>query len=268
MTVNRWSLVTIQGLLILAGCGAADRVSPLPLDAGRPAGFRIAALPPTLFPGSTAYIGAEWVDGASEVFPQIPSITWAVDDPAVASLSTTGRVPRNGIIVTGLTPGRTLLRASGAGDTASIAVTVIPVLIGPPSQLTVQFSVIEYQQASNPFEWYYAPRMAITVAGVDEVQLLGVRMEVPGLLTALQACTSIPLGNSETLELFPEVYGDFPLTLSDGGRATGRTATAFVSYRQGTGGAEVFRVTGPIEGRATSREYVGEIPRWSLCPNP
>ena len=266
MSFNLGSLVRIQGLLVMAGCGSAETLSsppPIPME---PAGLRIAAVSPRMFAGSVALIRADWVDDRGGVFPRIPTVTWAVDDPAVAIVrtATTGPAHRNEAFLAGLAPGSTLLRGSAEGYTASVAVTVVPVLSGPPSTLSVEFKVVEFQEPSNWTSWYYAPQVRITATGIDDVRVLGIRLEVFGLRSALQACTSTPLGNGETRELFPEAYGDFPLTLS-GGRASQRTATAFLSFTDGSGEVKTFRLAGPIEGRGVRRTTPAETTGWTLC---
>lgn len=267
MSFNLGSLVRIQGLLVLAGCGSAETLSSPPPTPVEPAGLRISPVSPKMFAGSVALISADWVDDKGGVFPRIPMVTWAVDDPAVAIVRTTATVPvyRNEAFLEGLAPGSTLLRGSAGGHTASVAVTVVPVLSGPPSTLSVEFRVVEFQEPSDRASWYYAPQVRITATGVDDVRVLGMRLEVSGLRTALQACTSTSLGNGETRELFPEADGDFPLTLS-GGRASQRTATAFLSFDDGSGEVKTFRLAGPVEGRGASRSYRGETTGWTLCP--
>jgi hypothetical protein len=265
MSFNLGSLTRIQVLLVLAGCASAETLSAPPPTPVEPAGLRISAVLPTMFVGSVALIRAEWVDDKGGVFPRIPSVTWAVDDPAVAIASTTGPVNRNEALLGGLAPGSTLLRGSAGGHTASVAVTVVPVLSGPPSTLSVEFRVVEFQEPSHWASWYYAPQVRITATGVDDVRVLGMRLEVSGLRTALQACTSTPLGNGETRELFPEAYGDFPLTLSEGRRASQRTATAFLSFSDGSGEVKTFRLAGPLEGRGVPRTTPGENTGWTLC---
>lgn len=265
MSFNLGSLVRIQGLLVMAGCGSAETVSPPPPTPVEPAGLRISGVMPTIFAGSVALIRADWVDDKGGVFPLIPSVTWGVDDPAVAIASTTGSVSRNEALLGGLAPGSTLLRGSAGGHTASVAVKVVPVLSGPPSTLSVEFRVVEFQEGDRT-SWYYAPQVRITVTGVDDVRVLGIRLEVSGLPGALQACTSTPLENGETRDLFPEAYGDFPLALSGGRRASQRTATAFLSFTDGSGEVTTFRLSGPIEGRGDPRTYRGETTGWTLCP--
>lgn len=265
MSLNLGSLARIQGLLVLAGCASAETLSPPPPTPVEPAGLRISAVSPRMFVGSVALISADWVDDKGGVFPRIPTVTWAVDDPAVAIASTTGPVNRNEVLLGALAPGSTLLRGSAGGHTASVAVTVVPVLSGPPSTLSVEFRVVEFQEGDWT-SWYYAPQVRVTATGVDDVRVLGIRLEVFGLPSALQACTSTPLGNGETRELFPEAYGDFPLTLSSGRRTSQRTATAFLSFTVGSEEIKTFRLSGPIEGRGDSRTYRGETTGWTLCP--
>jgi len=265
MSLNLGSLTRIQGLLVLAGCGSAESLSSPPPTLVEPAGLRISAVSPKLFAGSVALIRADWVDDRGGVFPRIPSVRWAVDDPAVALADSTGPVDRNEALLTGLTPGSTLLRGSAGGHAASVVVTVVPVLSGPPSTLSVEFRVVEFQEPSDRTSWYYAPQVRITATGVAEVRVLGLRLEVSGLRTALQVCTSTPLGNGETRELFPEADGDFPLTLSGGRRASQRTATAFLSFSDGSGEVKTFRLAGPVEGRGARRSTPAENTRWTLC---
>lgn len=265
MSFNLGRLVRIQGLLVTAGCASAETLSSPPPIPVEPAGLRIFAVSPRMFAGSVALIRADWVDDRGGVFPRIPSVSWATDDPAVAIADSTGPVARNEALLTGLIPGSTLLRGSSGGHTASVAVTVVPVLSSPPSTLSVQFRVVEFQEPSDWTSWYYAPQVRITATGVDDVRVLGLRLEVSGLRTALQACTSTSLGNGETRELFPEAYGDFPLTLSGGRRASRRTATAFLSFRDGSGEVKTLRLAGPIEGRGVPRTTPAENTRWTLC---
>jgi hypothetical protein len=266
MSLNLGSLTRIQGLLVLAGCGSAETLSSPPPIPAEPAGLRISAVSPEMFEGSVALIRADWVDERGGVFPRIPSISWTVDDPAVALASSSGPVDRNEALLTALASGSTLLRGSAGGHTASVAVTVVPVLSSLPSTLSVEFRVVEFQEPSDWTSWYYAPQVRVTATGVDDVRVLGIRLEVSGLRTALQACTSTPLGNGETRELFPEAYGDFPLTLSGGRRASQRTATAFLSFSDGSGEeVQTFRLSGPIEGRGIPRTVPADQSRWSLC---
>lgn len=262
MSFNLGSVARIHGLLILAGCGSTETLSPPPPAPVEPAGLRISTVPPTLFPGSADYISAVWVDDQGGVYPRIPVVTWALDDSAVASISTVGR---NGVLVTGVAAGSTLLRGSAGGHVASIAVTVLPVMTGPPPALSVEFKVIEFQERFGQVPWYYAPQVRITTSGVSALRVLGFRLDVPGLLTPLEACTSTSLEDGETLELFPEAYGDFPITLSGGQRASQRTATAFLSYSEGFGPVKTFRVIGPIEGRGEPRTDRAKLVGWTLC---
>jgi len=259
------SRVRVEALVVLAACGSSETVGPPPPVPSQPAGLRISGIPQTMFPGSTTLISAQWIDHKGGAFPRIPAITWTVDDPAVAIAGSNGPVDRNEALLTGLAPGRTLLRGSAGGHTASVAVTVVPVLISPPSTLSVEFKVVEFQEPSDWTSWYYAPQVRITATGVADVRVLGLRLEVLGLRTTLQACTSTPLGDGETRELFPEAYGDFPLTLSGGRRASQRTATAFLSFSGGSGEVKTLRLSGPIEGRGVPRTVPGEQSRWSLC---
>jgi len=103
------------------------------------------------------------------------------------------------------------------------------------------FTVLEVQYSAEPGYWYYAPQLEVTDTSVlGGTRIVGFEMvSIPGIPSPLpkswyvggQPAVGTPL------QLFPEIYGDFPLTFDafDGHRSTGGEAEARLIIRDGSG---------------------------------
>ena len=139
------------------------------------------------------------------------------------------------------------------------AVTVLgPASVGPSDALVVDsFSMIEFQYASAPGEWFYAPQVRAHAGQGHTASVLVMKFSIPGLGNAP------PFGCGASLDvkprdLFGEVYGDWLLSIDQTGhRATGEAATATITFLDEAGVSSTRVVTGPIVPGSLPTTYTG-----------
>lgn len=108
-------MAVLGAMLLAAGCGDAAGDGG-PTGVPKPADVRITAPSTELFVGQSIQLSATALDGAgAEVAAGDPS--WTSSNPTVAQISETG-------LLMAMTPGSATLRATIAGKTSSMGVTV------------------------------------------------------------------------------------------------------------------------------------------------
>ena len=101
--------------------------------------------------------------------------------------------------------------------------------------------MIEFQDDAEPMRWLYAPQVRVTeTSGSASVRVTGAEISIPG--QAPWVCvTDWTVGAGQTLELFAELYGDFPLAFEKPGQRSGGDALVAVLGQHG-----LLAVTAPV----------------------
>ena len=145
------------------------------------------------------------------------------------------------------------------GLTAVAAVTVLgPASFGPSDALVVDsFSMVEFQYASHPGYWNYAPQMRAHATPGHTASVLVIRFSLPGFGNIPSFSCGARLGVTPN-DLFGEVYGDWLLAIDhEGERPTGETATATITFLDEAGTSATRVVTGPIVPGSLPATYTG-----------
>lgn len=132
------------------------------------------------------------------------------------------------------------------------------------------FTVLEVE--AGPGQWYYAPQLTVANGPAsDAIRILGFSLEldVPGPGEPIQwgralFANDLEVPPSSEVELFRELYGDWPYTvgLNDGERAVGGTARAELTYRDPAGGYHTKILQGPIVPGEPPGSYTGGCGKW------
>jgi hypothetical protein len=145
------------------------------------------------------------------------------------------------------------------------------------------FTVLEIQ--TGPDQWYYAPQLTVANGPVGQaIRILGAHFELDLPGTALEpdnggwplAAIDLEVPPDSEVELFHELYGDWPVTFGggEGVRVTGTTARVTLTYRDPAGGYHWKSVVGAVVPGEPPGSYTGGCGNWGnlglhlLCPTP
>ena len=144
------------------------------------------------------------------------------------------------------------------------------------------FTVLEIE--AGPGQWYYAPQLTLANGPASEaIRILGFNLafDLEGPLGPTPGgwaffANDLEVPPSSEVELFRELYGEWPVTVGggDGVRATGGTALVELTYRDPTGGYHTEFREGPIVPGAPPGSYTGGCGKWGTiglqppCPLP
>jgi hypothetical protein len=123
-----------------------------------------------------------------------------------------------------------VVAAAGCGSPTSPTPFQAPAPPGAPfieSGLRIDRAVVVELQASGPTAWHYAPQVRITEVSTrefDPLLITGVDISAPDRVR-WSCSTNQSLAFGQTLELFPEDSGEYPITL---GRYDRRLSTDWV----------------------------------------
>jgi len=164
----------------------------------------------------------------------------------------------NGYVVA-VGPGQAIVTARVDGLIAAATVTVpAPTSLGTSDVMLVDsFSMIEFQYASAPGHWFYAPQVRVHATPGHTASVLVLKFSIPGL------GNPPPFGCGANLsvmprDLFGEVYGDWLLEIDDRDRrATGEPATATITFVDDAGTVATRVVSGPIVQGSLPTTYTG-----------
>lgn len=141
--------------------------------------------------------------------------------------------------------------------------TTLPGPSVTPGSLRIEGAVvIEFQYPGNP-GWFYAPQVRVTATGeTGALSVTGADISIPG--HTFWACTtaqSIVAG--QTRELFPEIYGDYPLTFDKSGHRSSGDVRIVVRFVDQLGQAGALTVIAPITSGGLPTSYSGGSGTWS-----
>jgi hypothetical protein len=124
--------------------------------------------------------------------------------------------------------------------------------------------MIEVQYPGRSNKWFYAPQIRVAEAtNQGSIVVTGADLTIPGMLPRPWRCpTDQRLGPGESRELFPEIYGDYPLTFDDGNRRFAGDATIVLHFKDDSGGTNVTTVTAPIVAGDLPTTYSGGSGTW------
>ena len=98
-------------------------------------------------------------------------------------------------------------------------------------------------------------------SGVGSVTVFGADISIPGLNTS-RCSGGQAMAAGETGELFPEIYGDYPIIFDKPGQRLSGDALIVVRYDDGSGQARTIPVTAPITPGSLSTTYSGGTSNW------
>ncbi len=141
--------------------------------------------------------------------------------------------------------------AGNAGSSAPFELELVEPVPGPdPGLQVLAFSVVETE--GEQARWLYSPQLtdAAEAAGAG-IKVLGFEMlEIPGLAPPFPAlyANGLSVAAGAEAELFRDFYGDYAVSFSgwELQRATSGTATARLTYRDGTGTIRQLTLEAPI----------------------
>lgn len=150
--------------------------------------------------------------------------------------------------------------AGNEGRSQPVTYELLAAAQGSGSIEMASFRLLEWSQDGK---WQYAPQVVGTASEATTVELTGF------LIDALQVPSShfagwqpwpwpCPWGarGSEPTQLFPEVYGDYPLVITPPDRVTADSATFSLRYRIGSTSYEA-AVRGPVTAGEPPTSYTG-----------
>jgi hypothetical protein len=177
------------------------------------------------------------------------AVKWTVDDPNVAMVNRRNR--GNAAIVHVFGYGPLTVTATLADRTAAVSFTVRP---EPPLLGVVAIDSVSLIERQNG-DWFYNPLLRVRDLTGSGASIVAVQFFVPGMGWSPVCSGHRPIAAGQTLDVFPEGYGDFDLNFGgyEGERATSRQGMA-VLFVGTLGGASLGRieVAAPIVG--------GELP--------
>ncbi len=116
-------------------------------------------------------------------------------------------------------------------------------------------------------QWFYAPQMRVReTTGAGGVTITGGRFTLPGFDGPAWTCaTGQHLNAGETRELFPEMYGDYPLTFDESGRRIVGMPAIAISFVDDSGRTGVLTVDLPVTPGSVPTTYSGGSGGWTTC---
>ncbi|MEO7521292.1 MAG: Ig-like domain-containing protein [Gemmatimonas sp.] len=193
--------------------------------------------------------------------------TWTSSNPAVATVSSLGH--HSGEVLA-ISPGTFTITATVEGKSASVTLAVVPTPGVEATILEVEsFTMIEFQYPGATGRWFYAPQLRVRIRGnANGASITRLDFTIPGLGSAPSCNTYIRFSGGSTVELFPEIYGDYPYTLEQVGvRASGADARATLTLTDSNGKDRTLVLTGKIVAGSLPTTYTGGNPAW-LCGRP
>lgn len=131
-----------------------------------------------------------------------------------------------------------------------------------PRSISVDAAAVVEVQYPGYSGWYYAPQVRVTeTGGAGLVAILGVEVSIPGFGT--WACSGgQDVAAGQTRELFPEIYGDYPVTFDKPGQRSSGDAAIAIRYGDQAGVTRVLTVTAPITPGELPKTYTGGTSNW------
>jgi hypothetical protein len=204
--------------------------------------------------GDTVGLGAVMVMSDGRQFTT--TARWTSSDTQVV-------IMRSGSAI-GVAAGKAMITA--VLDSPSLRAVAQAVVIPKPVYVTAgalvvqRFFMTEFQYASAPGQWFYAPQVEATAAPGRTVFISTLIFSIPGLEDPIPGwgCGAY-LAAGKVVELNGEVYGDWAVTFDDTGhQATGADATARITYTDDSGVMATVTLHGPIVRGNLPTTYGGD----------
>lgn len=251
-------------MALIVSCSDAAPTPPSPSKAGDPAPPPPPPPPPATLviisagtivvaQGDTVGLGAVVVNPNGRRSPT--EARWTSSDTHVVTTGLDRAIA--------IAPGKAIITADrpdnpSLHDQVPVVVVAKPAGIGP-SALSVQgFSMTEFQYPSGPDGWFYAPQVQVTAAPGHTALVSYLIFSIPGLDDPIPGWVCpVNLGAGSLADLNGEVYGDWAMSITGHGRATGADATARITYTDDSGVTSTLTVHGPIVHGALPTTYSG-----------
>ncbi|MGK2960544.1 MAG: hypothetical protein ACSLFK_00210 [Gemmatimonadaceae bacterium] len=156
-------------------------------------------------------------------------VVWTSSNPQAVPVATNGncgpQAACNRTSIYAIEKGTATVTATVAGVSASVSVAAY-VDAPETDAVSLEFSVVELGSASGE-DWAYAPLLRLT-SRLD-LDVVAMRYTIPGASATSLCGSSKHVAAGQSLDLFPEIYGDYALVEGSGKRATGPASlTVFV----------------------------------------
>jgi hypothetical protein len=171
------------------------------------------------------------------------AVQWTTSDSAIAAVTPRGAMTAE---MTFRTPGVTTISASAEG--LSTTITAVSFTSQPGTRTAVvisSFMMVQYQYPSEPNRWFYAPLITVKDAGGLGGAVTSLQFSIPGMLISLPCRTDRRFGPDETLNVLPDVYGDYELAF-EGARLPQGIASATIIVKDGANKVDTLHATGPF----------------------
>lgn len=155
-------------------------------------------------------------------------------------------------------------QAAALPPPSSSGQTAAPGSSAPPGSIRIDAAtVVEFQYPGHS-GWYYAPQVRVTeISGAGPVTVFEADISMPGLNT--WACSGgQALAAGQTRELFPEIYGDYPITFDKPGQRLSGDSLIVIRFGDGSGQTGTITVTAPITPGTLPTTYTGGRSNW-MC---
>ena len=218
--------------------------------------------------GSSFRVQAMLSDVDGKWVPNGYPALWSSADTTVATVA--ALQPPNSYLgtVTAVGPGATTITAVVGGLQASLEVTVLPALpYGTGGLDVVDAHMVEYRYEGWD-RWEYAPIVQVT-ARESALDVLKLQIVLPGRPGSAPAfCGAIRIQPGETLNLNPELYGDYQISVDAAGwRAPPDSIfTGTLEYRRGDGTLVTQNLQLPVVSGTLPTTYTGGYGLWRGCP--
>ena len=227
-----------------AASPAAPRNEPAPLPADtRPAVVQIYGQA-TILAGDGYAFSSRVTTANGALLPGTP-IAFVTGDTSVAIIESVSAIGDGfRARIRGVGPGYTTITATALGRTTAAGVKVFAPASGPSSVVIEDFHVVAYGSPAG--QWSPLLRMRDT-AGNRGAAVIRVTFPSAAANNTLSCTMSRPVG-AMPFELFPEIYGDYELTISGGDALVlvGGKMTVLVTVALDDSVATVLTATGPI----------------------
>jgi hypothetical protein len=199
------------------------------------------------------------------------TVAWTTSDPSVVAVSPvvfTGTKPPQApdAMLFAVRSGSATITATVDGVFGRMSVTVDAPSVSEKGVVVDSFSVVEYQYASVPGKWDYAPLVRFrNTLSQHTAEVIAFSFSIPGFNSGPglgSLCgTSLHLGPDQSADLFHEIYGDYQFGFGPSDqRASGDSATATFDIRDDDGKVAQLVVRGPVVSGALPTTYTGGTP--------
>jgi hypothetical protein len=199
------------------------------------------------------------------------TIVWTTSDPGVAIVSpmmfTGAKPPRSpDAMLFAVRSGSATITATVDGVAARMSVSVDAPSGSETGVVVDGFSVVEYEYASAPGKWNYAPLVRFrNTMSQHAAEVIAFSFSIPGFNSApgfVSLCgTSLYLAPDQSADLFHEIYGDYQFEFGPSDqRANGDSATATFDIRDDNGKVAQLVVRGPVVAGGLPTTYTGGTP--------